>query len=171
MFLHGNDLAPIHTPIGSGKLVHSVRAEGWNLPADIDIAGTIVPSVSGGDITLPDLLWFIASLVGEHTWEPEWDGPVPLHLGGDQLGILGDVAGLAGHPVGVVVHLGNVVRSRGVAAGTGAGELRRDIIFPYIKATAQNPVAGELVAGLAGQVRTLRGHMHINRDRWVHHRC
>ena len=45
--------------------------------------------------------------------------------------------------------------------------LRRDIIFPYIKATAQNPVAGELVAGLAGQVRTLRGHMHINRDRWV----
>ena len=126
-------------------------------------------AVRGGDIPLADLLRFIASLVGEHTREPEGDGPVPLHLGGDQFGILGDVAGLAGHPAGVVVHLGNVVRSGGVAAGTGAGELPRDVIFPDIKAAAQNPVAGELVAGLAGQVRTLGGHMHIDRDRGVHH--
>ena len=169
MFLHGNDLALIHTPVGCGKLVHPVRAERWNLPADIDITGAIKPGVGRGDIPLADFLRFVASLVGEHTREPEGGGPVPLHLGSGQFGILGDVTGLAGYPAGVVVHLSNVVRSGGVAAGTGAGQPLRDVIFPDIEAAAQYPVAGERVAGLTGQVRTLGGHMHIDRNRGVHH--
>ena len=53
MFFHGNNLALIHTPVGSGKLIHPVRAEGGNLPADIDIARAIVPGICRGDITLP----------------------------------------------------------------------------------------------------------------------
>ena len=110
----GTIFALIHTPVGCGKLVHSVRAERRYLPTDIDITGSIIPGIRGSDIPLADLLRLVTSLVGEHAREPERIAPVPLHLGGDQLGVFRDVAGLAGHTARVVVQLGDSVRVGGM---------------------------------------------------------